>query len=306
MTQYLEVGTELAQRVRAGELPAGSELPTVRECARVFSTTSTTITRAYRYLADGGVITMAARRRARVATDGAMAAARLLEADRVFRLAGSDDPALQLLLEHTGPAVTSVGARGSFWALRMLSRGQADGAAIHLRHRSGEYNAPYARALLAGRAPHLIRLWRREQGLLVPPGNPHSISGIADLERRRVARRETGAGTRVLLDQLLLDAGVNPELIVGPELHSHLEAGLAVTAGIADVALGLRTAARELALDFVPLTWESYDLLLPAAALPAAQPFLAALADDHLSALLDELGGYDLTHSGQVDALDPN
>ncbi|HEY6422896.1 MAG TPA: substrate-binding domain-containing protein [Pseudonocardiaceae bacterium] len=116
------------------------------------------IGRAYRYLADGAVITLADRRRARVATDGVIAAARLLEADRVFRLAGSDDPALQIVLAHVGPAVVPVGTRGSFQGLRALARGTADGAAIHLRHRSGTHNAPFARALLRHRHPHLAPL----------------------------------------------------------------------------------------------------------------------------------------------------
>ena len=55
------------------------------------------------------------------------------------------------------------------------------------------------RALLRGRGPTLIHLCRREQGLLVPQGNPARITGPADLRGRRVAKREHGAGTRVLL-----------------------------------------------------------------------------------------------------------
>lgn len=303
MTRYLEVGKALARRVRSGELPAGAELPTVRECAGDFGATATTITRAYHYLAEGGVITLGDRRRASVATRGAMAAARLLESDDVFRLAGSDDPALHLLLDHVRSGVTNVGARGSFWALRQLSRGEADGAAIHLRHRSGVYNAPFALALLDGQDPHLIRLWGREQGFLVPPGNPMGIRTAVDVVDLRVARREEGAGTRVLLDQLVIEAEVSPSSIVGPEFHSHLETGLSIAAGIADVALGLRSAAEELALEFVPVVLESYDLILPGAALPAAQPLVAALADDTVRSAITDLGGYDLTHTGEVDAL---
>jgi hypothetical protein len=98
VTRYLEISTELARRVRHGDLLLGGELPAVRGYARELGATSSTIVRAYRHLADAGVITLADRRRARVSTDGSIAAARLLKADRVFRLAGSDDPALQVLL----------------------------------------------------------------------------------------------------------------------------------------------------------------------------------------------------------------
>jgi hypothetical protein len=136
-------------------------------------------------------------------------------------------------------------------------RGTADGAAIHLLHRSGVYNAPYARALLRGRQPTLIHLWRREQGLLV------------------------GAGTRVLLDRMLIDAGIQPHSVQGTESDSHLEVALAVASGVADAGLGVRAAAAALDLNFVPLVSEQYDIALPA----------------------DALGGYDTRHAGQIKTL---
>lgn len=218
----------------------------------------------------------------------------------MFRLAGSDDPALQLVLDRVGPAVRAVGTRGSFQGLRALSRGDADGAAIHLRHRDGTYNVPFAAAMLRHREPRLLRLWRREQGLIVPEGNPFDLRSPGDLAQVRIARREPGAGTRVLLEQLLHDAQVPPHTVVGPELHSHLEVGLAVAAGIADVALGLRTDADELGLGFVPLTWESYDVVLPAESLPGLRPFALALRDPDLREEIQALGGYDLTETGTV------
>lgn len=303
MTRYVEIADQIARRVRTGELLPGAELPAVREYAREHGTTSTTVVRAYRYLADGAVITLADRRRARVASDGAIAAARLLEADRVFRLTGSDDPALQILLDHAGPAVVSVGTRGSFQGLRALARGSADGAAIHLRHRDGTYNAPFARALLHDQGPHLLHLWRREQGLLVPAGNPYGITGPESFAGQVVARREVGAGTRVLLDQLLTAAAVAPHDAAGPELHSHLEIALAVASGIADVGLGLRVGITDLRLEFIPLTWESYDIALGHAALGAAQPLIVALHDPAVRAAIASLGGYDLDHAGAVESL---
>ena len=297
MARYVEIAGDLARRVRAGDLPSGSELPAVRALAREVGATSSTIVRAYRHLADTGVITQADRRRARVASDGALAAARLLEADRVFRLAGSDDPALQILLNHVGPTVVPVGTRGSFAGLRALARGDADGAAIHLRHTDGTYNTTFARALLRGQDPHLLHLWRREQGLLVAAGNPHHITGVADLAARLVAKREPGAGTRVLLDQLLIDAAIAPHHVAGPELGSHLETALAVAAGIADVALGLRAGATDLGLEFVSVTWESYDIALSGAMLGAARPLITALHEPTVRHTITDLGGYDLDHA---------
>ncbi|MBB4908650.1 substrate-binding domain-containing protein [Actinophytocola algeriensis] len=304
MTRYLEVATELARRIRSGELAVGAELPAVRTYADELGATSSTVVRAYRHLADADVITVADRRRARVATDGVLAAARLLEADRVFRLAGSDDPALQILLDRTTPAVVPVGSRGSFQGLRALARGDADGAAIHLRHHTGVYNSPFARALLRGKDPHLLHLWRRQQGLLVPHGDQSGIRSVADLTGKLVARRQAGAGTRVLLEQLLIGAGIDPHTVHGPELDSHLETGLAVAAGIADAALGLRATATDLGLDFVPLTWESYDIVLAGTALGAVRSLMTAMRDPATRAAVADMDGYDLTEVGTLERLD--
>lgn len=303
MTRYLTIAMQIAERVRSGELGAGTELPAVRTFARQHAMTASTVGRAYRHLAEAGVITLADRRRARIAPDGGLAAARLLQAERTFRLAGSDDPALQLVIDHAGPTVVPVTTRGSFDGLRALTRHEADGAAIHLRHRSGEYNAPFVRALLRGRGPHLVHLWRREQGLLVAPGNPCGITGAADLARCRVAKRQVGAGTRVLLDQLLLAAGIAPDGVPGPELGSHPEVALAVAAGVTDTGIGVRADANALDLDFIPLTWEDFEIALPEDALGAVRPLVTSLRDTGVRSAVLALGGYDLARSGTVLSL---
>jgi len=172
------------------------------------ATTSTTVVRAYRELADAGVILLEARKAPRVRPGAVLAARALLREGAVFRLAGSDDPALSMLLPGARGAVVAVGPSGSYRGLGALASGGADGAALHLRHRSGEYNAPFARGILAGREPVLVHLWRREQGLIVPAGNPRQIETVGDLAHLRVARRAIGTGTRSLLDRLLREGPV--------------------------------------------------------------------------------------------------
>ncbi|GAA1231841.1 substrate-binding domain-containing protein [Pseudonocardia alaniniphila] len=303
MTRYRAIAAEIAARVRDGHLEPGTELPTVREAARIAATNPAMIARAYQYLAQHGVVVQDDRRRSRIASDAVSAAHQLLDDGRAFRLAGSDDPALQIVVAHLDPQIHIVGTRGSFPALRALARGEADGAAIHLRHRSGAYNTPFARSLLRGRCPHVLHLWRREQGLIVPPGNPLAITTPADLHGRRVARRELGAGTRVLLDQLLHDAGAVPDPTPA-EFRSHLEIALAVATGVADVGLGVRAVATALDLDFVSLTWENYDVILAEAALGAAHPLVAALGEHTIRSAITDLGGYDLTTAGTIEQLD--
>lgn len=147
-------------------------------------------------------------------------------------------------------------------------------------------------------APYLLHLWRREQGLLVAPGNPHGAIGPADLPRLHVAKRQIGAGTRVLFDQLLAAHGIAGHDVAGLELCSHVEIALAVASGIADVGLGLRAVANDLDLEFVPLTWEPYDIAVGADALGAARPLITALRAPQVQASIFNLGGYDLTCAG--------
>jgi molybdate-binding protein len=210
---------------------------------------------------------------------------------------------LDLVLREAGRAVVTVGTRGSFQGLTAVWRGTADGAAIHLLHHSGVYNAPYASALLRGRQPTLIHLWRREQGLLVPPGNPRNITTAADLRQACVAKREFGAGTRVLLDRMLKDAHIPPDSVPGPESASHLEVALAVASGIADVGVGVRAAATALDLEFIPLVWEQYDIVLSADALGAAEPLITALRTPSVRRSITRLGGYDTQHAGEIRKL---
>jgi molybdate-binding protein len=285
---YRDIAEQVLQRIAAGELAAGSTLPSVRAGARERGTTAATIGRAYAELARAGVVELAPRRAARVARDGAVLARRALHGGRALRLAGSDDPLLDLIATGSD----RVGAPGSFGGLTALWQQRADAATLHLRHRDGDYNDPFAARILDGRRPILVHLWRREQGIIVPPGNPDGIKTVEDLLGRPVALRASGTGTRVLLDRLLRDAGADPAALRGPDARTHLEAAVAVASGIADAAVGLRAAADLLELDFVPLMWEPFELALPEAALGAAADLLTAVES------APAMPGFDLADSG--------
>jgi molybdate-binding protein len=303
MARYLQVSQEVASDIESGVLGPGDELPSIRDAAARHETTGSTIARAYRHLADAGVIDVADRRRSRVAAGGETAARRLLGGHPVLRLAGSDDPGLDIALRHSGASVITLGTRGSFHGLTRIWRGTADAAAIHLRHRSGGHNSPFARTLLRDRRPAVIHLWRREQGWLTPAGNPDHITGPGDLRALRIARRPFGTGTRVLLDRLLTEAGIAPASVTGPEAASHLEVAMSVASGQADTGLGVRAAATALDLGFVPVIWEDFDIVLSGDTLPAAEPLIAALRTSAVQSSIDALGGYDLSRAGSVEML---
>jgi putative molybdopterin biosynthesis protein len=215
----------------------------------------------------------------------------MLAGGRALRLAGSDDPLLDLVL--TGLDVDRVAGRGSFAGLRALWDGTADAAALHLRHRDGSYNAPFARSVLAGRRPQLVLLWRREQGLVLPAGNPAALTGAAGLPGRAVALRAPGTGTRALLERLVGEAGGDPAALRGPVHDSHLEVAMAVAAGTAEAGLATRAAAAAFGLDFLPLAWEPFELALPADALELAEPLIAAVRARAVT-LAAPLGGYEI------------
>jgi putative molybdopterin biosynthesis protein len=205
-------------------------------------------------------------------------------------------------------ASANVGSLGGLLALR---RGEAHLAGSHLLDpESGEYNVSYVRRYLPGEAVVLVTLVGREQGFIVPPGNPHGIATWSDLTRGDVSfvNRQRGAGTRVLLDYALQQAGIIPEAIsgYGREEYTHLAVAAAVASGAADVGLGIRAAARALNLDFVPLTHERYDLVVPRRHYESAllQPLLGLLHEQRFREAVAALPGYDVSVMGEERSLD--
>lgn len=296
----MDLADQLLRAIEAGELAPGATLPSVRALARREATTPTTVARAYGELARTGVIVTEPRRPAVVATDAPAIARRRLRHAAPLRLAGSDDPLLDELAAAAGTDVDRLPAGGSFAGLTALWRGDADAATLHLWHRSGEHNAPYAARVLAGREPRLVRLWSREQGLVVPADNPRGVGRVADLAGLVVARRRAGTGTQVLLDRLVQDEGGDPGGIRGPEMGSHFEVALAVASGTADAGMAVRAVATALGLDFVPLAWEPFDLALGAEAVERSDTLIDGLSSARLAARAQELGGYDFADSGRI------
>lgn len=299
MTSARDLTRLIAGRVAAGELVDGEPLPSHRAFAAERGVSTATVARAYGLLAQAGVVRSDRRRLARIAAGGELAARGLLRGGRPFRLAGSDDPALDVLTQVCGDAIESVSASGSIEGFTALWKGRADGAAVHLLHRDGTYNAPYAAAVLAGREPVLVHLWRREQGILVAAGNPLGISGLDDLTGVRFARRRPGTGTRVLEERLFADAGVEAPS-QGLDTASHLDVAFAVAAGLAEAGVAVRAAAQTLGLAFVPLTWEPFEIATTASALGGVEPLLAALRRPALRERINALGGYDLDEAERI------
>jgi putative molybdopterin biosynthesis protein len=296
------LAAHLAQEIVAGRWPEGAPLPGVRKLAREVGCSPGTAARAYTALRDSAVLEGSPRSRFVVARGGIARAARWRGNAQALRLGGSDDPALDVLVRATGDAVSVVpGPRGSVNGMVQLSRGAADASTLHLLDvASGRWNDPLARGALGGAPVELVHLWRREQGLVVARGNPHAITGPADLEARRIAWRPPGTGSRLLLERLMLVAGCTPRPELGEPAESHLAVAAAVATGAADAGLAVRSVAESAGLDWVPVVSEPFELALDPAAKAAAEPLLATLAQSSVQARLNALPGYDLSMSGEL------
>jgi molybdate transport repressor ModE-like protein len=159
---------------------------------------------------------------------------------------------------------------------------------------------------LKPRIQRVVRFIRRTQGLIVAPGNPLGIRNLADIvgTNARLINRQRGSGTRVLLDRLLADAGVDKNQITGyyTEEFTHLAVAAAVAGGVADVCLGIEAAARRLKMDFIPLFREDYYLLAKREIIEREdiQDIVAVLRTENFRTIAATFPGYDASGAGSI------
>jgi putative molybdopterin biosynthesis protein len=223
---------------------------------------------------------------------------------------GSHDLCIDLLTDYLRQRhdirllSANVGSMGGIMALR---RGETHMAGIHLLDTErGDYNTSYLRRYLPDKNWALINVARRQQGLIVKKGNPLKISGLASLSDPdvRFINRQKGAGTRILLDYLLKQAGIEPGQINGytREEYTHLAVAAAVKNDACDCALGIMSVARVMDLDFVPLSEEQYDLCILTDLIPKSwlENLREALSSRTFREQLEKMGGYNLEFTGQA------
>jgi putative molybdopterin biosynthesis protein len=225
-------------------------------------------------------------------------------------VAGSND----LLLDRTlslfnrlnSGHVAVFGNLGSMGGLQALRKSLCHIASSHLlQEDEQEYNFDFAFREL-DRAPAVLNFCRREQGILLAQGNPKKISAVADLGRPgiKIVNRSLGTGTRLLFDKELQKAGLKGEKIDGytTELGRHLDVGLEVLSQRVDAGPGIKAVAGLLNLDFFPLRWERFDLMIAKERFfeENIQRFLGLLHEKAFKDLVTKLTGYDLSLSGKM------
>lgn len=232
-----------------------------------------------------------------------------LDSGRLF-VAGSDDllfqRAIGLYNSQNQDSMIFFANIGSMGGLRALRQGSCHIGVCHLlQDDNEEYNFRFAEQEMT-RAPVFINFSKREQGLVITTGNPKKIHSVSDLagEGVRIVNRPLNTGTRLLLDYEISRSEISTDDIVGygVEVNRHLEAGLAVLGGKADAAPAIRPVAELLGLDFIPLRWERFDLLINRDRFfdPPVQRFLNLLHDPLFKEIAREYAGYDLSVCGKM------
>jgi len=225
---------------------------------------------------------------------------------------GSHDNSLDVLancLKKRFPAFSLSSAHvGSMGGIMAIRNGEAHIAGTHLLdEETGEYNIPFIQKYLDGVKLRLVNLVYREQGLIVPKGNPKKIEGIQDLVREDIVfvNRQPGSGTRLLTDKCLRDFNIDPRSVRGYDKaeFTHMSVASAVRSGVADAGMGIYAASVALGLDFIPVARERYDIIIPDEYLAdeKVRAFMKIIEEDQeFRAAVMKMGGYDLSDMGRV------
>lgn len=221
-------------------------------------------------------------------------------------IVGSHDPLLEWAVRASGCELALMPG-GSLDGVQRFARGEAVACGMHvLDLTDGGYNVGPASETTVGLDCVLVEWAWREQGLIVAAGNPMRVRSIADAAaaNARFVTREVQAGSRVLFQYLVSEAGLEfDELdIADVEARSETDVGLAIVEGRADAGLGIRAAAQQFGLDFVPLHRERYDLMVRRRDYfqPPLRRLFAFCDSPEFKARAEELGGYDISGRGTV------
>ena len=219
-------------------------------------------------------------------------------------LAGSHDPALDRMADLLAPLPVHSAHIGSMGGVLALKRRHCHAAPMHLLAPDGTYNLRYLERYLSGEEVTLVCVAEREQGIVSREG-----LSFEDITTCSFVNRQKGSGTRMLLDHLLKERGIDPGSITGydREMTTHLAVALAVKSGEADTGLCVASAAETAGLSFVPIGTERYELAIMTEDLldPRISALLATIVSDSFRSILSGMGGYRTGETGTVQTLHP-
>ena len=235
----------------------------------------------------------------------------LEEIEKTIVITGSHDNTLDLLSdqirEDNKNFSISSSHVGSMGGLMAIKKGVCHLAGAHLLDpEDGSYNISYIKKYLKDEKIKLVNLVMRDQGLIIAKNNPKKIEGLQDLKRKDITfiNRQSGSGTRILLDYKLGELGITSDQIKGyeNEEYTHMSVAVDVLSGKADTGLGINAAAIALNLDFIPVITEEYDLVIPERFFDTdkIQALLETIRTDRFKERVRALGGYSTEKTGEI------
>ncbi len=227
-------------------------------------------------------------------------------------VAGSDDPLLHravalMAADLQGRALVSYASIGTQLGLSLLARRRADVCALHWGPEAESLQRHPA--LLRQHVQHkdwiLVRLCKREQGIMISPNLEGANRGITHLFSSDVhwVGRQEGAGSQRFLREIAADHRLNlANRRITARAYTERDAASAIATGQADVAPGVRAAAGEFGLEFLPIGWEALDLALPRGVYfrTLFRGLIDTVRGAECQRLAHVFGGYDFTDLGQV------
>jgi putative molybdopterin biosynthesis protein len=213
---------------------------------------------------------------------------------------------LQSICEKTGQYAIEFQSRGSLENLKLLNADQIDIAGFHFPEGPlVETLAPIYSQWLDDDDHILIQLATREQGLMINPVIEKHVSSIKGITRRslKFLNRQKGSGTRAIFDALIKSHSINKKDVRGYEKEefTHTAVAAMIASGHADVGFGLKAAAIEFGLSFIPLITENYIIAMKKS-LPKStiESFRILMKDKKLKDKINKLPGYSTKLTGKV------
>ncbi|MBL4764526.1 MAG: helix-turn-helix transcriptional regulator [Colwellia sp.] len=229
----------------------------------------------------------------------------------LLRIVATYGYAVALLPKYTNKFKLDLQYKTNEESFRALSKRECDIAAFHLptdvvnQTLIDSYNKYFK-----PNTYKIIRFVTRQQGLIVKKDNPKGITKIEDLlaDDIKFVNRQKNSGTRLLIDELLRRASVDPEKVSGYDNAEFTHSAVAayVSSGMADVGIGIETAARQFGLNFISLTTEHYVLVCRHKTVQqlAVQRLIAEIKTEKFHQAVLALPGYEPVCCGDIVALE--
>ena len=226
---------------------------------------------------------------------------------RLNVLAGSHDPLLEWAIRESGCGL-AMQFDGSLSGLDVFENHGAVATGLHVLNVNGNpdttvWNTHAVQSRFAASNVVLVHWATRQQGLIVPHGNPKQINSVADLPALKIATRHAGAGGMILFEHLLHTHGLDlAALNVCETCRTENDTIAAVASGKADAAPGLQALALQFGLGFVPTQQENFDLMVCRKAWfePLFQKLIQFTSSSTFKKKAQQFEGYNTTALGTV------